>query len=87
MANVISINVYNILPKLGTTPVVDSTYQKALPYQEITSVEDIPAATRIATALPRIYGHVVTNEGGVQKEYLVAETVEQILAKANAPLA
>jgi len=86
MANVISISVYRIEPKLGTTPVVLEAYQKGLPYQEITGVEDIPSATRIATALPRIYGRVTTNEGGVQKEYLVAETVAQILVKANAAL-
>ncbi len=86
MGNLISISVYRIEPKIGTTPVVLETYQKGLPPFEITSIEDIPAATRIATALPRIYGRVITNEGGVQKEYLVAETVAQVLAKGNAAL-
>ncbi len=86
MAELIQLSVYNITPKIGTTPVVDSTYQKVVSPENITSAEDIPATQRIATALPRIYGNVKINEGGIVKEYLVGETVAQIITKGNAAL-
>lgn len=86
MAELISLSVYRIEPKLGTTPVVLDTYQRAFSPEDIKGAEDIPAVQRIATALPRIYAKVVTSEGGVQKEYLVAETVAQIITKGNAAL-
>lgn len=87
MANLFAISVYRLEPKIGSTQTVAETFQKAVNFGEVTSVQDIPAAQRVATALPRIYGKVITNEGGVQQEYLVAETVAQILTKANAALA
>lgn len=86
MANLISISVYRLEPKIGSTPVVAEVYQHGLPFSAIRGIDDLPAAQRIATALPRIYGKVITVEGGVEKEYLVAETVAQILTKANAAL-
>ena len=85
MAELISLSVYNLQPpKLNTaTPIVESVFQRAFSPESITGAEGLSDAQRIATGLPRIYSKVVTNEGGVQKEYLVAETVAQILTKAG----
>lgn len=86
MAELISLSVYKIEPKLGSTPVITEVAQKPFDPKNLEQIDDIPAAQRIATALPRIYGKVVANEGGLLKEYLVAETAAQIVTKANAAL-
>jgi hypothetical protein len=78
----IKMGVYRIVdnPQTGV-PTVQEVYQKAIPPSRIITTDD--ANSTLRASLPRIYSKVITDELPGGKEFLVAETVAQLVTQAN----
>lgn len=86
MAELISMSVYKIQPKLSTTgamEIVDGNITKAISPETLISAENLSTNLRNAWAIPGIYGKVLVDNNGLTEEYYTSQTVAQLVTAAG----